>query len=53
MKKKQYEKPSMKVVELQHRTMLLAGSGERDIPGYDDDYSYMPGLEKDDINHLA
>jgi len=27
MKKKQYEKPSMKVVLLQQRTMLLAGSG--------------------------
>ena len=26
MKKKQYEKPSMKVVLLQQRTMLLAGS---------------------------
>ena len=26
--KKKYEKPSMKVYELQHRTMLLAGSGE-------------------------
>jgi hypothetical protein len=27
MKKKQYEKPSMKVILLQQRTMLLAGSG--------------------------
>lgn len=26
MKKKQYEKPSMKVILLQQRTMLLAGS---------------------------
>jgi len=26
MKKKQYEKPSTKVYELKHRTMLLAGS---------------------------
>jgi len=26
MKKKQYDKPSMKVVLLQQRTMLLAGS---------------------------
>ena len=25
--KRQYEKPSMKVVEMQHRSMLLAGSG--------------------------
>ena len=28
MKKKIYEKPSFKVVLLQHRTMLLAGSGD-------------------------
>ena len=27
MKKRQYNKPSMKVVELKQRTMLLAGSG--------------------------
>lgn len=27
MKKKGYQKPTMKVVILQHRTMLLAGSG--------------------------
>ena len=26
MKRKDYEKPTMKVVELNHRTMLLAGS---------------------------
>lgn len=34
MKKKQYEKPSMKVVELKQRTMLLAGSfaGDRGTP---------------------
>lgn len=25
--KRQYEKPSMKVVEMQHRSMLLVGSG--------------------------
>ena len=28
MKKKTYEKPTMKVVLLQHKTMLLAGSGD-------------------------
>lgn len=28
MKKKIYEKPSFKVVLLQHRTMLLAGSSD-------------------------
>ena len=26
MKKKMYEKPEIRVIELQHRTMLLAGS---------------------------
>ena len=31
MKRKDYRKPTMKVVELQHRTMILAGSmGDRD-----------------------
>ena len=36
--KKKFEKPSMQVIELQHRTMLLAGSaksGQMDDP---DDY---------------
>ena len=27
MKRKDYQRPTMKVVELQQRTMLLAGSG--------------------------
>ena len=27
MKRKDYEKPTMQVVELPHRTMILAGSG--------------------------
>jgi len=41
MKKKQYQKPSMKVVELQQRTMLLAGSltGNRNNP-YGDPTNY-------------
>lgn len=34
MKKKQYEKPSVEVVELKHRTMLLAGSGIGDPTDY-------------------
>jgi len=38
MKKRDYEKPSMKVVELQHRTMLLAGSG-----GFNDPNNYPGG----------
>ena len=39
MKKKLYEKPSMKVVELQQRTMLLAGSGN----GVDPLSPFAPG----------
>ena len=54
MKKKIYEKPTMKVVLLQHKCQLLTGSGdERGIPGYDDDYGYMPGWGKDGGNHLT
>ena len=36
--KKAYEKPSMRVVELQHRTCLLQASGTppNEIPDYDD-----------------
>ena len=34
MKKKDYEKPSMKVVALQQRTMLLAGSNGLDTPQF-------------------
>jgi len=34
MKKRLYEKPSMKVVLLQQRTMLLAGSGLSDPNNY-------------------
>lgn len=34
MEKRQYEKPSMKVVVLQHRSMLLAGSGLGDPNNY-------------------
>ena len=39
MKKKIYEKPTMTVVELQHRTCLLLVSGEQQpdaVPDYDD-----------------
>ena len=35
MKKRHYDKPSMKVVELQQRSMLLAGSG-----GFGDEPQY-------------
>ena len=34
MKRKDYRKPTMKVVELQHRTMILAGSVEANRSGY-------------------
>ncbi len=43
--KKQYEKPSMKVVLLHHRTMLLAGSSP-DAPDYDDWLTYNGGTNK-------
>ena len=38
MNKKEYQKPTMKVVELQHRTMLLSGSplGSVQTSGFDD-----------------
>ena len=38
MKKRAYKKPSMRVVELQHRTCLLQASGTppNEVPDYDD-----------------
>ena len=38
MKKRTYEKPTCKVVQLKHRTMLLAGSPTppNDVPDYGD-----------------
>lgn len=39
MKKKQYEKPSMKVYVLQHKCQILAGSSG-DVPNSD---PYTPG----------
>jgi hypothetical protein len=41
MKKKMYEKPSMKVVLLKQRTMLLAGSGN----GVDPLSPFAPGSD--------
>ena len=37
MKKRAYEKPSFRVVELQHKCQLLAGSGDpkRNVPWWD------------------
>ena len=41
MIKKEYMKPAMKVVLLQHRTMLLAGSlSSVSTTGLDDDFVY-------------
>lgn len=45
MKKKAYEKPTCKVILLQHRTMLLAGSSP-DAPDYDDWLTYNGGTNK-------
>ena len=36
--KKKYEKPSQRVIELQHRTMLLAGSNPAPNSASIDDY---------------
>ena len=37
MKRKDYQKPTMKVVQLQHQTHLLAGSGVKSMrSGYGD-----------------
>ncbi len=62
MKKKIYEKPTMTVVGLQHRTCLLQASGEQqpesgeqqpeDVPYYNDWLGYAPGIDKDG-NHSA
>ena len=35
--KRKYEKPAMRVYELQHRTMILVGSGGLGNRGYDPD----------------
>ncbi len=51
--KKEYKKPIMRVVLLRQPCQLLAGSGERGIPGYDDDYGYMPGVVGDGTKHLT
>ena len=52
MKKRAYKKPSMRVVELQHRTCLLQASGTppNEIPDYDDwmNANMMNGYEDDE-----
>ena len=46
--KKKYEKPSMKVYELQHRTQLLQSSADP----YNGPFGYAPGIGSDE-NKLA
>jgi hypothetical protein len=58
MKKKIYEKPTMTVVELQHRTCLLQATGTpsntppEDVQEFDGMLGYAPGIGKDG-NHSA
>lgn len=50
MSKKEYQKPSMRVIELHHQTHLLAGSGN----DWDGEGGYIPGMNvTDDMNKLA
>ena len=54
MEKKNYVKPSMEVVKLQHQAQLLAGSGsgsDTDTPGGGE--GYIPAMYQDDMNKLA
>ena len=44
--KKEYKKPTVKVVLLQHQTHLLAGSGIRGVSGLNDDF-YVSDEEGD------
>ncbi len=44
--KKEYKKPTVKVVLLQHQTHLLAGSGVRGVSGLNDDF-YVSDEEGD------
>lgn len=48
--KQEYQKPTMRVVELHQNTHLLAGSGKPNE--WDDDFSFVPGIGND-MNHLA
>ena len=45
MKKKEYEKPTMQVVELKQQLALLAGSGGMNPPS-----SYEPADDQDPLN---
>ena len=46
--KKEYMKPSMKVVELQHKCQILAGSLPGDI--HDANYEFYAGFSDDDVD---
>ena len=47
MEKKNYVKPSMEVVKLQHQAQLLDGSPDQGEGGY------IPAMYQDDMNKLA
>ena len=46
MTRKEYIRPSMKVIELQHKCKILAGSG--DI--HDANYEFYAGFGEDDVD---
>ena len=48
MTRKEYMKPSMKVVELQHKCKILAGSQPGDI--HDANYEFYAGFGEDDVD---
>ena len=49
MRKKQYDKPSMKAVALQQRTALLAGSVGATMPDPFEEETLAPPMLEDDI----
>ena len=49
--KQEYQKPTMRVVELHQKTHLLTGSDPQPNK-WDDDFGYVPGIGND-MNHLA
>lgn len=49
MRKKQYDKPSMKAVALQQRTALLAGSVGATMPDPFEEEPLAPPMLEDDI----
>ncbi len=48
MTKKEYMKPSMMVVELQHKCQILAGSQHGDI--HDANYEFDASFGEDDVD---